>query len=144
MKQMNDKIFLDTNILIYAYSSDEPLKRKVVEEIIENAQQIIISTQVINEFINVMSKKRRVGFDELTIAVNELSIQLFVAQITISTIKSALKIAQKYNYSYFDSLILASALEYECSVIYTEDMHNQQIVETKLKIDNPFISQGQK
>lgn len=135
---MNDKIFLDTNILIYAYSTDEPGKKHAIDKIIKNAQDIVISTQVLNEFINVMSKKRKVSFDQLAITIDELSMHFSIIQITIHTIGLALKIAQKYRYSYFDSLILSSALEHNCSILYTEDMHHHQLIEKKLRIENPF------
>ncbi|MBI2775215.1 PIN domain-containing protein [Candidatus Dependentiae bacterium] len=136
---MSDKVFLDTNTLIYAYSVDEPLKKKAIEKVIESSHEIILSTQVVNEFINVMSKKRKVGLPELAITVDELADNFSVAQITLQTIKQALMISQKYQYSYFDSLIISSALEHSCSVLYTEDMHNEQLIEGKLRIKNPFF-----
>ncbi|HEV2917238.1 MAG TPA: PIN domain-containing protein [Candidatus Babeliales bacterium] len=133
------KIFIDTNILIYAYSSDEISKKHIVDTIIYNGNAII-STQVINEFINVMRKKRKITFDKLTNVVQEFSSLFSIASINIQTIEQALKIAQKYNFSYFDSLMLSSALECSCSIIYTEDMHHEQIIENKLIIKNPFKS----
>jgi predicted nucleic acid-binding protein len=51
---MKDNVFIDTNILIYAYSIDEAKKRGIVQTIFAEYQTITISTQVINEFINVM------------------------------------------------------------------------------------------
>ena len=54
------------------------------------------------------------------------------------TIKKALILAEKYNYSYFDSLMVASALTADCSILYSEDMHNGLLIESQLEIINPF------
>jgi predicted nucleic acid-binding protein len=135
---MSAKIFLDTNTLIYLYSTDAPLKKLAITNIIDNAQDILISTQTLNEFINVMSKKKKIPFSDLALVVNEFSTNFSIVQVTLQTIDLALNIAEKYRYSYFDSLILASALEHDCSIVYTEDMHHQQLIENKLLIHNPF------
>jgi predicted nucleic acid-binding protein len=134
---MSDRIFLDTNILVYAHSDTEPAKKKIVETIIEKHEKLVISTQVLNEFINVMHKKRGVPLKMLVAAIRELSENFTVVQITVHTIEQALHIASQHNYSYFDSLMLSAALEHNCSIIYTEDMHHTHTLNT-LKIQNPF------
>ena len=139
MKQINDKVFIDTNILIYAYSSDEKEKRDVVRDIIENSRiNVVISTQVVNEFINVMRKKMTVSRMDLQIAVDELSQFGFVSLIDMGTISRALSISKLFKYAYFDSLIIASALENSCKILYSEDMQHGQVLEKKLTILNPF------
>ena len=55
-----------------------------------------------------------------------------------STIKRALQIKKKARYSYWDSLIIASALENNCSILYTEDMQEGQVLNSGLTIVNPF------
>ena len=135
---MQDKIFLDTNILIYAYSTDEPTKKNAIDMLLQQNSKILISTQVINEFINVMHKKRKVSYDNLIIAVQELFQNFIVVAIENATINNALCIANKYHYSYFDSLIIASSLESQCITLFTEDMHHGQIIENTLTIINPF------
>jgi predicted nucleic acid-binding protein len=138
MKQMSDRVFLDTNILIYVYSQDEPLKRDSVEKIIDNSDEIFLSTQVVNEFVNVMHKKRKVPLSKLVQTIDELREHFYIAQITIHTIKQAMALSARYKYSYFDSLILSSALEHTCSIVYTEDMHHTHVIENNLMIKNPF------
>lgn len=137
---MSDRIFLDTNILVYLYSTDEPLKRQHIEFLLTkiDLHDVFISTQVINEFINVLHKKRKVPIPTLIKTIEDL-LQLFnVIHVTESTIKNALKIVNNYHFSYFDSLMLASALEADCIYIFSEDMHDQQIIEKSLAIINPF------
>ena len=137
---MNDKktIFIDTNVLIYAYSSDEVEKNETVSRLIVEQQKIVISTQVINEFINVMRKKRAVPIEDLQGVVRELASIFTISLVTVETIKRALAISQSFKYSYFDSLIIASAIESSCSVLYSEDMHHKHMVSKELIILNPF------
>jgi predicted nucleic acid-binding protein len=61
-----------------------------------------------------------------------------VAAIQRHTIDKALTLKDIYGYSYYDCLIIASALENDCEVLFSEDMTNEQIVENRLKIINPF------
>lgn len=134
----NDNIFVDTNILVYAYSDTEPEKKEKVLIILEE-HDVFISTQVINELIWVMHRKFSVDLKLLEILVNRLFERFKVVLIGEMAIEKALSIIKKYQYSYWDSLIIASALESRCSCLYTEDMHNGQLIEGKLKIINPFL-----
>jgi predicted nucleic acid-binding protein len=59
--------------------------------------------------------------------------------LNFQTSLEALKIHQKYQYSYYDSLIIASALENQCDILYSEDMQHQQLIENRLLIFNPFL-----
>jgi predicted nucleic acid-binding protein len=137
-KLIKDKIFLDTNIIVYLYSSDEPEKKAKIETIIESFEKATISTQVINEFLYVMHKKRNIPVAILAKSIDELIEAFALVYIALPTIKHALLIAHQYKYTYFDSLILASALEHDCTLLFTEDMHHTHMVENKLKILNPF------
>ena len=62
-----------------------------------------------------------------------------VQPVVLSTIKLAQDLIVKYDFQVFDSIIVAAALEADCDVIYSEDMHDGLIVENKLKIVNPFL-----
>ncbi|WP_121923500.1 PIN domain-containing protein [Hydrogenothermus marinus] len=113
------------------------IARKLLIEKIDN---IIISSQVINEFINVCIKKNILPMED-TFKYAEEFLNIFDFKvITKESIKLAMNIKRKYKYSYWDSLILASALENNCSICYSEDMQDGQLVEDKLKIVNPFKS----
>jgi predicted nucleic acid-binding protein len=65
--------------------------------------------------------------------------EMIISPVTFETIKNSWDLRNKYNYSYWDSLILSSALENDCAIMYSEDMHNFHNVENSLKITNPFI-----
>ncbi len=137
---MNDeaRVFIDTNVLMYAYSCDETAKRLVVQKLLKSAREMVISTQVVNEFVNVMHKKRDVPIAILKDVVCELESSFMVSLVTLETIRCALEISEIHKYSYFDSLIVASAIENLCSVLYSEDMHNTHVVNKILSIQNPF------
>ncbi|MFA5074993.1 MAG: PIN domain-containing protein [Candidatus Babeliales bacterium] len=137
MKPTRDKIFVDTNILIYFYTKTEKNKLLNLEKILIDSD-LIISTQVLNELSNVLIKKFNLTSIEIVSIIKELSKWCFVYNIEITTIIYALHISQKYKFSYFDSLMLAAALENDCKIIFSEDMHHECIIEKTLHIFNPF------
>jgi predicted nucleic acid-binding protein len=61
-----------------------------------------------------------------------------VVSLSLPTIESCLRLKEKYCYSWWDSLILASALESDCVTVYSEDMQDGQLIEDRLTIKNPF------
>jgi len=134
---MKDKAFLDSNVLVYLYSEDELEKQDIVNNIIDKFE-CIISTQTLNEFCNVCIKKLKKTVSEIIEALNEIKGSCRLEIVDDSVIEQALLLHKKYFYSYFDSLMLSSALKYDCVVIFSEDMQNGQIIENTLKIVNPF------
>jgi predicted nucleic acid-binding protein len=136
---MLDRYFIDTNILVYSLlengSQKHILSVKLMESLKEN--YIFISTQVLNE-IYVSLQKNKVDESEIEKSITKLIDICNVSFHEIETIKYSWKIRRKYSYSYWDSLIIASALENNCKALYTEDMQDGQIIEDKLTIINPF------
>jgi len=135
---MKDKVFIDTNILIYLYSEDEIEKQEIAEGL-SNQYSTIISIQVLNEISNVMIKKMNSNLQSVSRVIEELSEYCIVKTITTDTIQSAIKLVEKYKYSYYDSLILSSALENQCKRLFSEDMQHGQSIENQLEIINPFL-----
>lgn len=134
---MSDKIFIDTNILIYFYTKTETTKFSVLEKLLGEAD-LIISTQVLNELSNVLLKKFNLSTEEISKLVQEVSKWCLVYTVGVATIIHALYIIKKYKISYFDGLMIAAALECDCKIMYTEDMHHNCLIENSLKIINPF------
>lgn len=137
---MPAKVFLDTNIIIYCYSQSEPDKQQIAIDCVQ-AGSPWISTQVLNETINTLKRKFSLDYIQIGAVVDELKQQLQIAVVSTSTIQLALAIAQKYQYGYFDSLIIASALEVGCDRLYSEDMQDGQQIDNQLTITNPFLKQ---
>ena len=88
---------------------------------------------------NTLKRKFSLDYIQIGAVVDELKQQLQIAVVSTSTIQLALAIAQKYQYSYFDSLIVASALEVGCDRLYSEDMQDGQQIDNQLTITNPFL-----
>ncbi|GAA4465850.1 hypothetical protein GCM10023093_18720 [Nemorincola caseinilytica] len=99
-----------------------------------------ISTQVVNENVNVCLRKLRLNKDQAYAHGRDLMSIFRVVNIYSSTITSAFDLSVKYELSYWDSLIVAAALESKCQVLLTEDMHHGLVINEKLRIVNPFIS----
>jgi predicted nucleic acid-binding protein len=132
---MKDKIFVDTNILLYLLS-DDARKKNISKNIIRQTPSI--SIQVLNEVANVAFRKLSLSAEKTLRIINFLSVKCSVMPVEILTIKTALKLKEKYQYSYYDCLILAAALGGGCNILYSENFHNSHNIEGKIKIINPF------
>ncbi len=137
---MKDKIFIDTNIFIYAVlqNTDEFDKRKIAIRLIQSNLNIIVNTQILNEFYNILLKYK-VQDDRIILYINEIVKNAQVSNQSINTLEVAWYVKSKYRFSLWDSLVVASALENKCSILYTEDMQHNQLIENSLRIVNPFI-----
>jgi len=134
---MSDKVFLDTNILVYSYSVSEKDKQLTARKLITETDSYI-STQVLTELSNTLTRKFKLPFDGVLKAIDECCTNNHVFINNPETIKEAIKIADRYRFSFYDSLIISAALESGCKVLYSEDMHHGQVIEKKLKITSPF------
>ncbi|HEY7334542.1 MAG TPA: PIN domain-containing protein [Bryobacteraceae bacterium] len=130
-----DRIFFDTNMLIYAYSEAGP-RTKIAEALL--ARGGVVGVQVLNEFVSVA--RRKLGMRWETILEVLRSIRVLCpspAPVTFETHEKALQIARRYGYRIYDAVVIASALEASCNTLYTEDLHDGQVIEG-LTIRNPF------
>ncbi len=140
---MTDRIFFDTNTVVYLFDSSEKEKHFRINELLSEyigKISVCISSQVINEFITITTGriKNPIRFEKQKEILKFLKIIFIISPLTVDTSLTAVDLKQKYRFSYWDSLVLASALENDCSVIYSEDMQHNQIIEGKLRIINPF------
>ena len=136
---MKDKVFFDTNILVYAYSDTEIEKQTIARKLITECNSFI-STQVIQELSNILTKKFSKSWKEAlqTIAESCKNNRLHINEQ--STIEYACTIAEKYKFTFYDSLIISAALQCNCKILHTEDLQHHQIIDQSLKILNPLIS----
>lgn len=133
---MSGRAFLDTNVFIYAIVQDDPRSHDA-EELISVGGRI--SVQVLNEFAAVVRRKTNMPWGEVQLALESIKVLCpDPLPITLDTHQKALAIAEKYRYKVDDALIVASALEARCTILYLEDMQDGQIIESKLAIRNPF------
>lgn len=140
---MNVRSFLDTNIIVYAFGQSFPEKAKTAQRLIAEGaaeKQAIISYQVVQEFINVVLR----GF-RLTIARADLESFVLTALFPMMAISSspalvmeALHLQGANQLSWYDSLIVAAAVQGRCKVLYSEDMqHGRRFGD--LVVQNPFL-----
>lgn len=133
---MSGRAFLDTNILLYAFDITSPKKQGIAKDLLHNNPAI--STQVLSEFSNVSIKKKLFAPADLVTMFRSILRITTLHLIEPETIEHALKITSKWRFSYYDSLIVASALEAGAEILYSEDMQHLQNIES-LTIINPFI-----
>jgi predicted nucleic acid-binding protein len=127
--------FFDSNVLLYLIGSD-PEKAARAEHLIGEGGHI--SVQVLNEIANVARKKLKWSWpqiQEMSDTVREL---LTVNPVTQQDHALAISVAESTGYSFYDSLIVASALSADCTILFTEDLQSGQIIAGRLTIRNPF------
>ena len=134
---MKDDVFIDTNLWIYLYSNMEK-GNKIKELIDERYGNIIISTQILSEFFWTLTRKGFKSKKEAREIIIELSENFRVVSIKQNTVISAIDLHLIYGYSYWDSLVVASALENGCKTLFSEDLQSGQLIENKLKVTNPL------
>ncbi len=134
---MRGKAFLDTNIFVYMQSSREPVKKEVSFQALD-AFECVANTQVLNELCNVLLKKFAMSINDIEQVIDAVDDTCEMDVVTSETVKTALQLKNRYGYSYYDCLIIASALECECDYIFSEDMSDGQIIEGGLEIVNIF------
>jgi predicted nucleic acid-binding protein len=138
---MSAKVFIDTNILVYAFSTK---RTPVPDPRIEVAEQIVIqggaiSVQVLNEFAQVCSSKAHLDWDRI-IGLLQVIKELCgpAVSITLEIHETAVALSGRYEFSIYDSLILAAAMRAGCTTVYSEDLQHGQVVEG-MRIENPFL-----
>lgn len=140
MNYMIDKVFVDSNLWIYLYDTKNEIKQRKIEKVInDNFDTISISSQVLNEIYSILTKKIKLIHSDIKKIIVETITNFDVAEIGILDVMKAMDIKEKYGFSYWDSLIIASALENQCNVLFSEDMQHGQEIESKLKIINPLL-----
>lgn len=145
MLYMIDNIFIDTNIFVYAYlkspkKEDDYKKHLDAQKLLSSfkkSDNVFISTQVCNEYYSALLKNKIENID-IQKSLNNLVQSVNVASISKDTVLQSFQIKNQYSFSYWDSLILSSALENSCTILYSEDMQHKQTIEESLQIINPF------
>ena len=127
--------FFDTNTLIYLLSSDVA-KVSRVEELLKGGGTI--SVQVLNELTNVMRRKLKMKWPAVAMFLANLRETLDVVPLTVEVHAKGLMISRRYGFSIYDSMILATAVISQCTVVWSEDMQDGFEVAPGLNICNPF------
>ena len=139
---MSGRFFLDTNLFVYTFDAKAPAKAKTAAHLIRRAADTgegIISYQVVQEFFNVALRRfaQPMSVAEAEQYLITVLRPLLAVHSSPAIYFNALRIGEKNRMSWYDSLIVAAALEGQCEKIYSEDFQHGQKIET-LRIENPF------
>jgi predicted nucleic acid-binding protein len=127
--------FLDSNVLLYAFTADP--RAATARTLLERGA--VISVQGLIEFANVARRELGRTWAEVRDALDSIrDVCRTVVPLDIETHADALRIAERYGYGIFDALMISSAVRADCKVLWSEDMHDGQVIDRRLRIANPF------
>jgi predicted nucleic acid-binding protein len=133
---MSGPAFFDSNVLIYAFTQ--------AGEKTDRARHVLsfggaVSVQSLNETANSLRRKFNVGWPRIGQIIDAI-VELCPSPspLSLETHRAALRISERYGYSVYDGMIVASAIESGCTILYTEDLQHGQVVEG-VRIENPFV-----
>ena len=129
-------VFFDTSVLLYLLSADEK-KADRVEALLQDFGHV--SVQVLNEFTAVSRGKLGMSFAEIREILGTVRAVCRIHSLTTETHDRAIEIAERYKFSMYDSIIVASAYLAGCRTLYAEHLQHLQIIERQLTIVNPFL-----
>lgn len=140
---MSGKIFLDTNIFVYAYDAGDPRKRQRANQLIRETLQNgrgVISYQVIHEFFNVALVKNPVHMSPADAwrYLDAVFRRMGNVASSAELVSDAIGLHDRHRLSWYDCLIVAAALQAQCAILYSEDLQHGRSF-GQLRVENPFL-----
>jgi predicted nucleic acid-binding protein len=139
---MSGKVFLDTNIFIYAHDRNEPRKQAIATDLVRDSlveSTGIISYQVVHEFFNVVLTKvpHKLPHSDAKLYLDTVFRRFIIVPSSLAVVSEAIRMQERFRLSWYDSLIVAAAQHAGCSTLYSEDLqHGQQFGAVTVK--DPF------
>lgn len=134
-----ERCFVDTNIWLYAFiEGDDPHKTARAKALLAASRAITVSTQVINEVCINLLKKAQCSEQHVQQLIEAFYAKYRVVELRPALLLKASALREQYAFSFWDSLIVSSALHAEAAVLYSEDMQDGLMVENRMRIMNPF------
>lgn len=130
------KIAIDTNIMLYALDDFDPNKQNISTEII--ADRPLFCSQNLSEFTNVCLRRWKFPKSKVAELIKTYIDQCIYVPINERMLLRSFDVMKKYDFQLFDSMIVSSALESDCNILYSEDMQHDLLVDKQLRIINPF------
>jgi len=131
------RIFLDTNVLIYALDRD-PARGDRAEALL--AQRPFTSVQALNEVVNVLRRRRLLPWDAVADVAAQMASLCEVVDQTLEVHRQALALMSRHSLSWWDALMLAAALSTPAETFFSEDLQNGLLIQGQLRISNPFTA----
>lgn len=131
--------FIDTNVLVYLFDTDAPAKQAVARGLLA-AGRFVLSTQVLSEFYVTVTRKlaRPLDPERARRAVTDFC-AMPIRDVTAKLVLAAIRRCAASQLSYWDALIVETALEAGATTLLTEDLQHGQVIET-LRVSNPFLA----
>jgi predicted nucleic acid-binding protein len=134
--------FIDTNVFVYLFDETNDHKRITAEQLVRTAletRHARISHQVVQETLNVVTRKlpSPMTAEDAQRFLEQVLVPLWQIMPSPALYRRGLDLQSRYGFSFYDALIVASALEAGCTRLYSEDMQHGQHIEG-LIIENPF------
>ena len=134
--------FIDTNVFIYLFDETSAEKSRIAEELIRQSMENgsgCISYQVVQETINILTRKLKASPEQARQLLDNVLEPLWRVNPSRSLFRRGLELQSRYRFSFYDSLIIAAAVDAGCKTLYTEDLQHGQQLEG-LTIVNPFLT----
>ena len=138
---MSDASLIDTNVIIYLLGDSDPAKRERAEQLVLAGlrdKSVCISQQVVQESLNVALRKLKFSVEDAERVLNRILLPLCKVLPPEPLYREALRVQARYQYSFYDALIISAALKLGCKTLYSEDLQHGQQIE-QLRIVNPFV-----
>ncbi len=137
LEEPQPRCFVDTNIWLYAFIEAEDAQKSLAAKAVLQKPDVVVSIQVINEVCVNMLRKVSLAEKEIQALITAFYEKYTVTTIDKVTLLKASELRETYSLSYWDSLIVANALNSDCAVLYSEDMQDGLHIEQRLTIINP-------
>jgi predicted nucleic acid-binding protein len=138
LEETQQRCFIDTNIWLYAFIEADGEQKSTAAKSVIQKPDVVVSTQVINEVCVNLLKKVSLPEDNIQALITAFYEKYTVADIDKVILIKASELRRNYSLSYWDSLIVANALNADCAILYSEDMQDGLQVEQRLTIINPI------
>ena len=127
--------FFDTSVLLYLLSSDTAKADRVETLLLTRG---VVSVQVLNEFAVVALRKLKMPLNEIREILETIRAVCAVEPMTVETHDRGLAVLDRYRFSLYDSMLVATALIAGAKIIYSEDLQHGQVIDSQLRVTNPF------
>ncbi len=136
--RMSDRAFIDTNIFVYAVDQADPDKQKVAQAVLRNTADAAVSTQVMNEFFVVTTRKLATPLhpDAAGAVVEEMA-KLVCVVVDTGLVQSAIRAGRRWQLSHWDALMVEAARRAGCDRLLTEDLTHGAVYDG-LRVEDPF------
>jgi predicted nucleic acid-binding protein len=131
--------FVDTNIRLYAFVKGDDLRKSArAKSLLEASRAVIVSLQVINEVCVNLIKKAQFSEQQVQQLIESFYAKYIVVEVSKALLLKVSILREEYAFSFWDSIVVSSALHAGTSVLYSEDMQAGLVVENRVRIINPF------